>query len=72
MTKPAAYPAEPAALFEHFYCYQYTGEYGILSYYEPYRVFPSMDANGEAKAGGGVNYCKDQLSSSSPGMAASS
>ncbi len=40
-------------LFENFYCYQYTGEYGILSDYEPYRVFVR---EGEQQAGG-VNYC---------------
>jgi hypothetical protein len=39
-------------VFENFYCYQYTGEYGILSNYEPYRVF----YKGE-RPGGGVNYC---------------
>jgi hypothetical protein len=39
-------------VFENFYCYQYTGEYGILDNYEPYRVF----YNGE-RPGGGVNYC---------------
>jgi hypothetical protein len=47
------------AVFEHFYCYQYTGEYGILTDYEPYRVFPSVGENGELKAGGGANYCAD-------------
>jgi hypothetical protein len=39
-------------VFENFYCYQYTGEYGILDDYEPYRVF----VRGE-RPGGGVNYC---------------
>jgi hypothetical protein len=39
-------------VFENFYCYQYTGEYGILDNYEPYRVF----YKGE-RPGGGVNYC---------------
>lgn len=39
-------------VFENFYCYQYTGEYGILENYEPYRVF----YKGE-RPGGGVNYC---------------
>jgi hypothetical protein len=39
-------------VFENFYCYQYTGEYGILDNYEPYRVF----YRGE-RPGGGVNYC---------------
>lgn len=39
-------------VFENFYCYQYTGEYGILGNYEKYRVF----YQGE-RPGGGVNYC---------------
>jgi hypothetical protein len=41
-----------AFVFENFYCYQYTGEYGILDNYEQYRVF----YKGE-RPGGGVNYC---------------
>lgn len=41
-------------LFENFYCYQYTGEYGILDDYAPYRVFVKP---GEQGQGGGVNYC---------------
>jgi hypothetical protein len=44
-------------LFENFYCYTYTGEYGILPNYEAYRVFMKADASG-TKPGGGVNYCK--------------
>jgi hypothetical protein len=43
-------------LFENFYCYQYTGEYGILSDYEPYRVF-TRNENPQESSGGGVNYC---------------
>lgn len=39
-------------VFENFYCYQYTGEFGILDNYDPYRVF----YRGE-RPGGGVNYC---------------
>ena len=39
-------------LFENFYCDRYTGDFGILPDYEPYRVF----YRGE-QAGGGVNYC---------------
>jgi hypothetical protein len=39
-------------VFENFYCYQYTGEFGILQNYEPYRIF----YRGE-RPGGGVNYC---------------
>ena len=50
-------------LFEHFACYKYTGEYGILSDYEPYRVFAKVDENGEMIAGGGANYCKTGVSS---------
>jgi hypothetical protein len=46
-------------LFENYYCYQYTGEYGILSDYEPYRVF-TRNQNGQDSAGGGVNYCANQ------------
>ena len=41
-----------AFVFENFYCYRYTGEYGILGDYEPYRVF----YRGE-RPGGGMNYC---------------
>jgi hypothetical protein len=44
-------------LFENFFCYQYTGEYGILGDYGPYRVFVKVGADGSTKAGGGVNYC---------------
>jgi hypothetical protein len=44
-------------LFENFYCYTYTGDYGFLPDYEPYRVFLKKD-DPRAKAGGGVNYCK--------------
>jgi hypothetical protein len=44
-------------LFENFFCYQYTGEYGILDDYGPYRVFVKVGADGSTKAGGGVNYC---------------
>jgi hypothetical protein len=44
-------------LFENFFCYQYTGEYGILPDYTPYRVFVKVAADGTATAGGGVNYC---------------
>ena len=39
-------------VFENFYCYQYTGEFGILENYEAYRVF----YRGE-RPGGGMNYC---------------
>jgi len=40
-------------LFENFFCYQYTGEYGILADYKPYRVFMKEGEQGA----GGVNYC---------------
>jgi hypothetical protein len=46
-----------AFLFENFFCYQYTGEYGILDDYGPYRVFVKTNADGSTKSGGGVNYC---------------
>lgn len=42
-------------LFENFYCYQYTGDYGILPDYERYRVFTRP---GGGTPGGGVNYCE--------------
>lgn len=44
-------------LFENFYCYQYTGDYGILPDYAPYRVFTRDTGSGSGEAGGGVNYC---------------
>jgi hypothetical protein len=50
-------------LFEHFACYKYTGEYGILADYEPYRVFAKVDESGEMIAGGGANYCKSGAAS---------
>lgn len=56
-------------LFENFFCYQYTGEYGILADYGPYRVFTREDAAGGTQAGGGVNYCanlKEQQQAGSP------
>jgi hypothetical protein len=45
-------------LFENYFCYQYTGEYGILSDYEPYRVFTRIE-NGTVAQGAGVNYCAE-------------
>jgi hypothetical protein len=42
-------------LFENYFCYQYTGDYGILPDYEPYRVFTRPE---DGKPGGGVNYCE--------------
>ena len=52
-------------IFENFACYTYTGEYGILTDYEPYRIFTSLDENGVQQDGIGVNYCaqikSDQL-----------
>ena len=44
-------------LFENFFCYQYTGDYGILPDYGPYRVFVKVGSDGSTQAGGGVNYC---------------
>ena len=55
-----------AFLFENFFCYQYTGEYGILDDYGPYRVFVKVDADGATKAGGGVNYCAGRQQSTAP------
>ena len=49
-------------LFENFFCYEYTGEFGILSDYRPYRVFTGVDKKGKATAGSGVNYCENQAS----------
>lgn len=46
-------------LFENFACYTYTGEYGILDDYEPYRVFVKVDENG-VKDGGGLFYCDNK------------
>ena len=50
------YPPK-VSLFENFACYTYTGEYGILEDYEPYRIFAQVDAKGEMEEGLGVNYC---------------
>ena len=46
-------------LFENYLCYQYTGEYGILDDYEPYRIFRKPD---EQVAGGGnsIWYCANK------------
>ena len=42
-------------LFENFFCYEYTAEYGILDDYEPYRMFRRPD---EAATGGNsIWYC---------------
>lgn len=41
-------------LFENFFCYRYTGDYGILPDYAPYRVFTR---EGDPTPAGGVNYC---------------
>ncbi|NND35502.1 MAG: hypothetical protein HKN81_00060 [Gammaproteobacteria bacterium] len=45
-------------LFENYACYTYTGEYGILEDYEPYRIFAKVDENGVKQEGLGVNYCE--------------
>jgi hypothetical protein len=47
-------------LFENFFCYRYTGDYGILPDYTPYRVFRR---DGDPTPAGGVNYC-DNVDSS--------
>ncbi|MFQ5635974.1 MAG: HupE/UreJ family protein [Gammaproteobacteria bacterium] len=44
-------------LFENFACYAYTGEYGILDDYRPYRIFTKVDDGGAVQDGIGVNYC---------------
>ncbi len=44
-------------VFENFACYTYTGEYGILADYEPYRIFAKVDADGNMQEGMGMNYC---------------
>ncbi|MCC5795321.1 MAG: hypothetical protein JJT85_11390 [Chromatiales bacterium] len=41
-------------LFNNFFCYQYTNEFGILDDYGPYRVFTRGEDGSEA---GGVFYC---------------
>ncbi|MDH4022175.1 MAG: DUF6512 family protein [Gammaproteobacteria bacterium] len=46
-----------ARLFENFYCYEYTNDFGFLPDYEPYRVFLKKD-DPNATPGGGVQYCK--------------
>ena len=46
-------------LFENYFCYQYTGDFGILPDYEPYRVFTRTDEAGQTSQGGGVNYCEN-------------
>ena len=40
-------------LFENLFCYAYTGEYGILDDYEPYRVF----TRGDDPSSANINYC---------------
>jgi hypothetical protein len=45
------------APFENYACYTYTGEYGILEDYAPYRIFARVDDNGNMEDGLGMNYC---------------
>lgn len=40
-------------LFENFYCYRYTSEFGVLDDYEPYRIFSRAGNDFSAR----VNYC---------------
>jgi hypothetical protein len=40
-------------LFENFYCYRYTNEFGVLDDYEPYRIFSRVGDDPSAR----VNYC---------------
>ena len=49
-------------LFENYFCYQYTGDFGILPDYEPYRVFTRTTEDGGLEQGGGVNYCENLAS----------
>lgn len=41
-------------LFENLFCYAYTGEYGILDDYEPYRIF----TRGDDPSSVNINYCE--------------
>ena len=46
-------------LFENYLCYEYTGEYGILADYEPYRIFRKPEE--QAKGGGNsIWYCANK------------
>lgn len=46
-------------LFENYLCYEYTGEYGILDNYEPYRIFRKPED--QAKGGGNsIWYCANR------------
>ena len=57
-------------VFENFACYTYTGEYGILDDYEPYRIFAKVDKDGNLQEGMGVNYCANNpFEKSSGGLA---
>ncbi len=42
-------------LFENFYCYRYTGEFGILPDYSQYRVFVRDGEKSDTR----VNYCAE-------------
>jgi hypothetical protein len=42
-------------LFENLFCYAYTGEYGILDDYEPYRIF----TRGDDPSSANINYCEN-------------
>jgi len=43
-------------LFENYLCYEYTGEYGILDDYEPYRIFRKPEEQGKG-GGNSIWYC---------------
>lgn len=45
-------------LFENYLCYEYTGEYGILGDYEPYRMF--RDPDEVDQGGNSIWYCANQ------------
>jgi hypothetical protein len=46
----------PFFLFENYLCYKYTSEYGILSDYEPYRMFRKPEEMQES-GGNSIWYC---------------
>lgn len=49
------------ALWENYFCYEFTGEYGILEDYEPYRVFVRPE-DGSQAIEARVNYCASAAS----------
>lgn len=45
-------------LFENYFCYEYTAEYGILDDYEPYRMF--VRPEDRSSGGNSIWYCANQ------------